>query len=577
MSSNQNILKNSLLELAPYHRQVIFFGFFTNFLVLAPSWYMLEVYDRVIYSRNTTTLVMLTFMVAFFYLLMESLEWVRRKMMYQAALQIEDALQKRLFNAAFEAKLKSFNFPIHQVFSDFKALKEILSSSALLSLIDLPYVLIFIITIFFIHPALGCVTLFGLGLQVTISFFNHYRIHPRMKQANQYALEAQTYFMSISKKAEVVQAMGMLPGLHSLWQGKQESFLLHQAEASEIAGKNAAGSKLLQLMQASLILGLGCYLVINNDMPYGGSGMIIASILASRVLSPFIQLVGQWRILSNAQDAYNRLDNLFRNFAALEKRMELPPPTGEISVENLSFALAEPGRPAARESFLRNIQLCLNPGEVLLVAGPSASGKSTLARLMAGLLAPTGGKVRFNGVDAYQWDKEQLGQHIGYLPQSIELLDGTIAENITRFGVADPQKLQSAIELLALQGFIDSLPMGLDTQIGNEGEFMSGGRRQLIGLARAIYGNPRIVILDEPNANLDESGEKALHQMVKALKERGTTFVIITHLQAIKSIADYLLILVNGQVFRYGKPDEVMASLQLPQVVTESTAGAHHD
>jgi len=566
MPLNQSILKKSLLDLAPYCRQVFFFGFFTNFMVLAPSWYMLQVYDRVIFSRNTTTLVMLTCFVVFLYLVMESLEWVRRRMMYQASLQFEDELHQKVFNAAFQARLKSAGFPIQQVFSDFKMLKDSLASSAFMSLVDIPYVLIFVVAIFLIHPALGYLTLGGLVLQVMIAVFNHYRVQPRMLQANQFALEAQTYFTSAGKKAEVVQAMGMLNSLHARWLKKQQSFLLHQAQASEIAGKNAAASKLLQVMQASLVLGLGCYLVINNSMGFGAVGMIIASILAAKVLSPFIQIIGQWRTLVNAQDAYARLEKLFDSFPAQEESMALPAPSGQVSVDNLSFAVAEPGSTSAsnRSPFLRNIQFQLNPGEVLLVAGPSASGKSTLARLACGLLAPSSGKVRFDGVDAYQWNKEELGEYIGYLPQSIELLDGTIAENITRFGPVDEDKLITVIELLNLQDFIASLPEGLNTQIGSEGQFMSGGRRQLIGLARAIYGAPKIVILDEPNANLDTAGELALQNMVGTLKLQGTTFIIISHLQSIKAIADLMLVLMYGQVYRYGKPDDVIASMQAP-------------
>lgn len=571
----KNLLKTTLLELAPFYRGVIFFGFFTNFLVLAPSWYMLEVYDRVIFSRNTTTLAMLTCIVLFLYLMMEALEWIRRRMMQQASLQIEAALQKRVFDVAFQARLRAASFPIQQVFSDFKSLKESLASQAFMSLVDIPYVAIFVVAIFLIHPMLGYLTLGGLALQVMIAFFNQYRIQPRMQLANQYALEAQSYFAAIGNKAEVVKAMGMLPSLQGRWQDKQHAFLFEQAQASEIAGKNAAGSKLLQVMQASLVLGAGCYLVINNELPYGAAGMIIASVLAARVLSPFVQLIGQWRVLSSAQDAYVRLNKLFNKFPQQDTTMELPAPSGEISVESLSYTLSESDKATGREPFLRNVQFRLQPGEVLLVAGPSASGKSTLARLLVGLLAPSTGKVRFDGVDAFQWDKAQLGQHIGYLPQSVELLDGTIAENITRFGAVDEQKLNTVVQLLDLQSFIEALPNGLDTQIGAEGEFLSGGRRQLIGLARAIYGSPRIVILDEPNANLDEAGEQVLHRMVKTLKQQGTTFIIITHLQGIRSIADYLMVLMNGLIYRYGRPDEVMVSLQIPKVPDTRAGGEH--
>ncbi len=559
-SNNHNILKKSLLGLAPYYRNVFLFGFFSSLMVLAPSWYMLEVYGRVIYSRNLTTLAMLTGMVVFIYLVMESLEWIRRNMMFRASLRFDQVLNKKIFNTAFQARLKTFDFPVSQVFSDYRALRESLFSQALVGLIDLPFLLIFIVAIFLIHPMLGYLTLIGLVLQTGITILNQYRTQPQMKEANQFALAAQSYFSSITKKAEVVKSMGMLDELQQRWLDKQQGFLLHQAKASETAGKTAAFSKLLQVMQASLVLGLGCYLVINNSLEYGAAMMIVASILATRVLSPFTQLISQWRTLGNALEAYGRLRNLFGNFTETEKGMPLPPPNGEISVESLSFSVADRKKPG--EPILRNIQFRLNPGEVLLVAGPSASGKTTLSRLLVGLLAPSNGKVRFNDVDAYQWDKEELGQHIGYLPQNIELLDGSIAENITRFGNPDDPKLADVIDLLNIRAFIDELPEGIHTQIGSEGEFLSGGRRQLIGLARAIYGSPSIVVLDEPNANLDETGEQALQNMVKTLKSRGTTFVIVSHLQGIKAVADYLMVLMKGQVLRYGKPDAVMASFQ---------------
>ncbi len=558
---NTQTLKRTLLALAPCYRKVAGFGFFTSLMVLAPSWYMLEVYDRVIYSRNLTTLGMLTGMVIFIYLIMEALEWVRRKLMYAAALQIEETLRRKVFDDAFHARLQAADFPIQQVFSDFRIFKESLASPAILGLLDLPYVLIFIVAIFCIHPALGYLTLGGLALQIVVAFFNQYRVNPQLNEANRHAIAAQSYFANITGKAEVVQAMGMLDRLQQRWLQKQQAFLDHQAQASVIAGKSSALSKLLQVMQTSLVLGLSCYLVINNDIEHGAVLMIVASILAARVLSPFVQLIAQWRTLAVAMSAFDRLETLFAGFPHREKGMPLPPPTGEISVEHLSYALPGP-ESSSREVFLKNIHFRLSPGEVLLVAGPSASGKSTLARLLVGLGTPRSGKVRYNGVDVHQWGKAELGQHIGYLPQNIELLDGTLAENIARFGEVDEQKLAAVIDLLDLHAFVDALPDGLHTRIGSEGAFLSGGRRQLVGLARAIYGDPRIVVLDEPNANLDEASDRVMHHMIRTLKGRGTTFVIISHLQGIQALADQMLILMYGQVYRYGKPAEVMASLQ---------------
>jgi len=553
----------------PFYRKAMFFGLFTNLMLLAPSWYMLEVYDRVINSRNITTLAMLTLLVVFIYAVMESLEWVRKKLMVEAASCFEKQLNQTIFDAAFLAKLKAFDFPVQQVFADFKTLKENLCSPVLVGLMDIPFSLIFIGALFLIHPMFGFFTLIALAVQIAIILFNQADIYRQMKQANQFALEAQNYFTTVVRKAEVVKSMGMLQAIQQRWLDKQQAFLFHQSQASEVASKSAATSRFLQTMQTSLVLGLGCYLVINNTLPYGGAMMIIASILAARVFSPFLQLVTHWRILAEAQEAYDRLERLLANHSESKKGMTLPPPSGEISVEALSYAVPVEGRQNA-ELFLKNIQFKLNPGDVLVIAGPSASGKTTLSKLLVGLHQPTNGKVRFNGADAFQWNKADLGQYIGYLPQSIELLNGTLAENIARFNEMDSQKMDLVIDLLNLKELIADLPDGINTQIGQDGEFLSGGRRQLIGLARAVYGSPKIIVLDEPNANLDEAGDKVLQTMISSLKAQGCTFIIISHLHNIVNIADYMMVMMKGQMLRYGSPAEVMASLQSLQVKVDA-------
>ena len=550
--------EKTLSVLLSLFRRVIFFGFFTNLMVLAPSWYMLEVYDRVIFSRNLGTLLMLTTMVVFLYLVMESLEWVRRSMMLQAAARLDQSLSAHVFNAAFAAKLDRADFPAQRVFADYRSLRETLYSPALLGLIDIPFVMIFLVAIFFIHSSLGYLTLLGLAIQTAIACFNQARVQPALQEANQHALAAQSYFSNIQQHAEVVLAMGMHAPLEARWQDRQQQFLDQQAKASEIAGRHAAYTKFLQVTQTSLVLGLGCYLVINQSLANGAAMMIVASILAARVLSPFSQLIAQWRSLANALQAYGRLKELLEQHPATQPGMSLPAPTGQVTVDNLSYALSN----NPREPLLRNIQFRLTPGEVLLVTGPSASGKTTLSKLLVGLLQTSTGKVRLDGVDVFKWDKEELGQHLGYLPQEIELLDGTIAENICRFGAPDADRLSAVVGLLQLQAWISTLPDGLDTRIGHEGHRLPGGRRQLIGLARALYGKPALVVLDEPNANLDEQSEKILQQAVRTLKAQGVTFVIVSHLQGIKEVADSMLVMFKGQVLRYGKPAEVLASLE---------------
>ncbi|WP_029148226.1 type I secretion system permease/ATPase [Methylophilus sp. 5] len=561
MSSQAETIKHALSELWPLWRKVWLFGVATHLLILAPSWYMLEVYDRVINSRNVSTLLMLTMLAAFAYLVMEALEWQRRNLLQAGAKRFEQSLQQRVFERVFTAKLAMHSFPAQQVFSDFSVLKNALHSSALLGLIDAPFCLIFLAAVFWIHPALGVLTLLGLAIQLVLTIHNQSRVAPLMQQANQHAIESQRYFASISRHGDVLHAMHMLAPIEQRWVQHQHGFLWQQAQASELAGKSAAASRWLQTLQTSLILGLACYLFIAGELLNGGAMMIVASILAGRVLTPLVQCVGHWKTYEQALSAYRRIESLLANAAANTEGLVLPPPTGEVTVEQLSYAMPQAGKSSA-EVFIRQVQFKLAPGQVLIVAGASASGKTTLARLLVGLLAPSSGRVRFDGVDVHRWDKTQLGPHLGYLSQEVDVFDARVVDNICRFNTPDPAALAEVIELLGLNDWINQLPDGLNTLIGQSGVMLSGGERQLIGLARAFYGKPRIVVLDEPNANLDTTTERTLQHAIARLKQQGTTFIIISHLQHILSIADVMLVMCQGQMIRYGKPADVLASFQ---------------
>jgi ATP-binding cassette, subfamily C, bacterial exporter for protease/lipase len=563
MFSQSETIKEVLSELWPVWRKVWMFGIVTHLLILVPSWYMLEVYDRVINSRNVSTLLMLTLLATFAYLVMEGLEWQRRHLLQAASTGFETQLQQRLFERAFTAKLAMPEFPAQQVFSDFSTLKSTLHSSAFLNLMDAPFCLIFLVAVFLIHPALGVLTLLGLLIQLVLTVQNQARVAPMMKQANLHALESQRYFASISRHGDVMQAMHMMVPVEQRWLKSQHGFLWQQTLASELAGKNAAVSRWLQTLQTSLILGLACYLFIAGELFNGGAMMIVASILAARVLSPLVQCVGHWKTYEQAWTAYQRIDSLFAGAAAKADGLVLPPPTGEVTVEQLAYAIPQPGK-AQAEAFIRQVHFKLPAGNVLIVAGASASGKSTLAKLLVGLLPPSSGRVRYDGVDVYGWDKTRLGPHIGYLAQEVELYDGRLIDNICRFQAPDPAALTAVLDLLGLTDWIQQLPEGLNTHIGQSGMMLSGGERQLIGLARAFYGKPRIVVLDEPNANLDTGAERLLQQAIARLKQQGTTFVIVSHLQHILNIADWMLVMGQGQMIRYGKPADVLASFQAP-------------
>jgi ATP-binding cassette, subfamily C, bacterial exporter for protease/lipase len=563
MLSQSERIKQVMSELWPTWRKVWMFGIVTHLLILVPSWYMLEVYDRVINSRNVSTLLMLTLLAAFAYLVMEALEWQRRQLLQASAQRYEQLLQQQLFERVFTAKLAMPDFPAQQVFSDFSTLKSTLYSSAFLSLMDAPFCLIFLVAVFLIHPALGLLTMLGLAIQLVLTIQNQARVAPMMRQANLHALESQRYLASISRHGDVMQAMHMIAPVEQRWLANQHGFLWQQAQASEFAGKNSAASRWLQTLQTSLILGLACYLFIAGELFNGGAMMIVASILAARVLAPLVQCVGHWKTYEQAWTAYQRIESLFAGAVTKTDGLVLPPPTGEVSVEQLAYAIPRPGK-SQTDVFIRQVNFTLPAGNVLIVAGASASGKTTLAKLLVGLLAPSGGRVRYDGVDVYGWDKTKLGPYIGYLAQEVELYDGRLIDNICRFQTPDQTALSEVLDLLNLSDWINQLPEGLNTQIGQAGMMLSGGERQLIGLARAFYGRPRIVVLDEPNANLDTGTERTLQHAIARQKQQGTTFIIVSHLQHILNTADLMLVMVQGQMIRYGKPAEVLASFQTP-------------
>ena len=551
----------------PIFKKVLWFSVFTNLMVLAPSWYMLEVYSRVISSRNHTTLIMLTLLVVGIYALMEVVDWVRSQILFKASLKIDESVREHLFNTAFTTRLRR-QIPVGiQPFNDLKAIREALYSPGFLAIIDAPFALMFLLIIYIMHPSLGMLATVGAIVLLILAYYNNKRVHPPLKEASRHALAAQNYADGVIKNAQVIQSMGMLGDIHQRWMQKQQDYLRSQASASDGAAVNSALSKMIQTMQGSLILGFGCLLTLEGALDGAGAGMIVASILAGRVLSPLVQLIAQWRNLSAAQDAYERLDKMLSENPIPAPSMALPAPTGQLTIEGLVA-----GAPNSNVPILRNVSFRLPAGDVLAVVGPSACGKSTLARLMVGVWPALNGKVRLDGADIYAWDKSSLGQYVGYLPQEVELFDGTIAENISRFTplateadkAVSIEKVNTALQSVGMAQYVGNLPQGLDTPIGNNGAFLSGGQRQLIALARAIYGLPKLVVLDEPNASLDEAGDAALLNTIKILKASGATVVIITHRQQILSVVDKMLVLMEGQVKFFGPRDEVLAALKSP-------------
>lgn len=548
-------MREALASLIPFLKRTFYFSLVVNVLVLAPSAYMMEVYDRVVNSRSHTTLLMLTLLVVGAYLLLEALEWVRRQVMHDAGMKLDKGLRERVFGAVFMARIQNIPGVGAQALRDLKTLREFLPSPGFLAFIDTPLALLVLVIIFLMAPALGWFAVAGALVQFMIGVINERRIREPLLAANRNAMRAQTYADGVIRNAQVIESMGMLGHIHKRWMERQQEFLWQQAEASDHAGTNSALSKLVQSLLTSLLLGMGCWLTLKGELH--GSGMIVASILGGRVLAPLVQVIGSWRQVEGALESFSRLEALLKEFPLHEKGMSLPEPTGFLAVEGVIA-----GAPRSPVQILKGVSFRVAPGGSLAIVGPSASGKTTLARLLVGVWPAMQGKVRLDGNDIYQWDKEELGQYIGYLPQNVELFEGTIAENVARFGDPDDEKVHEACRMVGLSDFIETLPKRYDTQIGDDGSFLSGGERQRVALARAVYGMPKFVVLDEPNASLDEAGDAALLNAVKLLRARGTTVIVITHRLNILGAIEHMLVLVDGQVQRFGTCQEVLEALQ---------------
>lgn len=558
-------LRQAIAEQSPFFKRALFFGFFTNLLILAPTIYMLEVYDRVVNSRSEMTLAMLTIFVIGAYVAMELLEWVRGLILDKGGRKFDAKINERLFNAMFEANLRRIPGVSSQMLNDLRQLRAFLSSPALMAMMDVPLSLLYIIVIFMINTTMGYMSLVGAILLVILAYMIERDTQPPLTAASRSALAAQAYAQGSLRNAQVIQAMGMQGGIHGRWMKLQKAFLYKQAVASDHAGAYSAISKAFQMTNSSLLLGAGCWLTILGQFQGSGGLMIVASTLGGRVLAPITQVITQWKQFVAVRDSYDRLDRLLAAVPQKAIGMALPPPKGALSVE--AVVAGAPGSPVA---IIRGVSFAVPAGEIIAVIGPSASGKSTLARLLVGVWSTAAGKVRLDGVEIYPWNKAELGPHIGYLPQDVALFDGTLADNIARFSHVDMVMVESAARAVGVHEAILALPEGYETSIGDEGCFLSGGQRQRVGLARAIYGNPRFVVLDEPNSSLDDAGESALLDTLFALKASGTTVIIITHRTSIMPAVDRILLLHEGLVRAYGPRDEVLAALRGPQAAVAS-------
>lgn len=531
------------------------FSYIINMLMIVPAIYMLQIYDRVLMSFSLTTLIMLTIIMLAMYLILAALEWVRSRAMIRAGNKIDSQISDRIFGVAFQRSLRGNSGSAPQTFSDITTVRQFLTGQGLFAFFDAPWAPIYLVIIYIMHPMLGLFSTIAAVILIFLALITEWTSRKPLAESNKHYNSANTFANMNFRNAEVIQAMGMLENVRKHWHPKHQDFVALQAIASERAAVIQAITKFVRLSAQSLILGLGAYYVLQHEITPGM--MIAGSILMGRALAPVELLIGSWKGFIAARGSYSRLEEHLAIFPADKESMTLPAPKGNINVTGL-VAIA----PNTNHQILRGITFQVNPGEVVGIVGPSASGKSTLSRLLVGAWPPAAGAVRLDGAEIFHWNREELGPHIGYLPQDIELLEGTVAQNIARFGEIDPEAVVKAAQTAGVHDMILQLPNGYETYIGEGGVILSGGQRQRIALARAIYGNPILIVLDEPNSNLDDVGETALVAAITQLKQEGRTIFVITHKTNILSTVDKLMMLTGGQLQAFGPRNEVLTWIQ---------------
>lgn len=531
------------------------FSMIINILMLTPVIYMLQLYDRVISSRSETTLLMLTLIVVAIFFTQGALEIVRSQILVRVSVKLEILLNQRLFKIAYKRSLYTGGQQASsQPLDDLISLRQFLTGNGLFAFFDAPWMPFYVAIMFLFHPLFGWAAIFAAIILIILAIINEKLTSKTLAEANTLATTNRMQLNANLKNAEVIESMGMLNNIFQRWLDKSKNILQLQGKASTKAGVLNALSKTLRGMFQSLVLGLGAYLAIRQEISPGL--MIAGSILLGKALSPIDQMIGSWKGFVVARTQYARLNELLIQIPDDRDKMSLQAPEGNIQAEQ---AVVMP--PGAKIPAVKGISFTIDQGDSIGILGPSGAGKSSLVRALLGIWPTTNGKIRLDGADIFDWDRIELGAHIGYLPQDIELFEGSISDNIARFGEVDADKVIDAAKMADVHTMILRLPDGYDTLIGAMGSNLSGGQRQRIGLARALYDHPQLVVLDEPNSNLDDQGELALANAIAHLKEINTTIIIVTHRHNILGKLNKLLVLNDGLLNLYGERDAVLAKL----------------
>lgn len=539
---------------------VTLIGWSAEIFALCPIVYMFQVYDRVVSTRDVDTLLVLSAALVFAVAVAEALHFLRSRLQAAAALHIETKLADPVAHAVIGAQLAAQPLRARAIPQDLRAISQFVASPAAAGMLEAPMALPFLCALWLMDPWLALAALFGLGATATLAWLSEIVLPSKLDLARKHAEASQQLFSLFVARPGAAVAMGMESRLRARWLELQKRFLRSQASVSLEAGRLQAVSKFVQLTLGSGLLGLAAWLTLEDRLPANGSLVIIASLLGARTLQPLGKLVAGWKSLVGARQSHGRLSAALRDFQMPTTPMPLPAPSGALSA--ISLDVTPPG---STRPVLESLRFDLIPGQGLAVVGPSGAGKSCLLATLVGASKAAAGVARLDGVDIHVWNKEELGPYIGYMSQDVELLEGSIADNISRFEVPSPvrdEKLRRAVEASGLAEMWDAIPDGLYTRLGARGAPLSGGQRQRVGLARALYGEPRLLVLDEPDAHLDRAGVAALIAALRGAKAAGCTFVIATHSNALLTVVDHILVVADGQQKGFAPRDEMVAAFQ---------------
>jgi PrtD family type I secretion system ABC transporter len=559
LKTKSDELRDVLRACRSYFMTVAIFSLGVNLLYLGSPLYMLQIYDRVINSSSVVTLVMLTIALMIALVALASLDVVRAKILTRASIRLDRLLAGRIVTAIIESA-SAIGGVRSQLLRDFDTYRQFITGMGIHAIFDLPWAPLYIFVIFLLHPLLAAFSLGFAVILILLAVINEILVRPPLNQSNEAANRNYNFTEMATRNAEVIQAMGMAEGLLRRWNRDRMRMMERQVAASDRAAVMSSLIRFSRISMQSLILAVGAYLVIERSITVGA--MFAASFMLGRALQPVEQIVGSWRGLVAAREAYGRVRELLNANPLRAARMELPRPVGHVSVENVSYA-----PPRTNRAILKNVSFRIEPGEVIGIIGPSGAGKSTLVRNIVGVLRPNVGAIRLDGADISTWPRASLGQHVGYLPQDIELFADSVSANISRLQPAKGEAVVEAAQLAGVHEMILRLPDGYETQIGEGGAALSGGYRQRIALARAVYGNPSLVVLDEPSSNLDSVGEAALADCIRKLKANKTTVILVSHRPSTVSVVDKILLMIDGVVEAFGPRAEILARLSGPRDV----------